>query len=326
MNDENEPNIPGPQTQPVNVPCEGNGPIPASQPGRVSPSERNQGSSNPPQQAFQPAPQYGAYAPAQPPASNTGQPVQQIPEPAGQPKQKWWLRNVTLKVWMLVLSLVGAVCVGIAIVIVIVLCVSGPVNDTATVDSADKTGSSQSDQSPQSDQSNGVEAPKSDTGKTEGTPKQDIQSSKMGETSSNGSLTMKLNATSEPANVPQQWNGTQPDLTPAAGTKFFEADVTVTNNSQKPIDITCSAPLDIKAVNDKNQQYSTIEDLFKIPGNPECNAQLQPGMASDVKYVFNMPSDTKIIALAWEDWTDFNSMPSDYSYFILDDNYHITSK
>lgn len=325
MGDENKTDAPGHQPQPINATYKGNDPAPIQQNGFPAPSTQNHVAGIPPEQTFQSAPKYDAYAPAQPPAPIPNQTAQQIHNPMNKPKQDWWLKNVILKVWQLILSLLGAFCVGAIVLFVIELCAPNPENTANTADSADKTSSSQSDQS-QSDQWNGVEAPKSDTGKTEESPKQDIQSNKMGETSSNGSLTMKLNATSEPASVPQQWNGTQPDLTPAAGTKFFEADVTVTNNSKKPIDITCSAPLDIKAINDKNQQYSTIEDLFKIPGNPECNAQLQPGMASDVKYVFNMPSDTKIIALAWKDWTDFNSTSSDYSYFILDDNYSVTSE
>lgn len=155
-------------------------------------------------------------------------------------------------------------------------------------------------------------------------PQQDSNGSSdnaaIGETQTNGTLEMTLKSVEEIASVPQVWNGQQPDLTPADGTKFISVNVDLTNNGKEPVDITCSYVVDIRLVNPDNQQYTPIDDLFKIPGNPECNAELQPGLTSSVNYVFNVPSDANIVGVLWRDVTDLWA-DTEYTAFMLDSHY-----
>lgn len=145
---------------------------------------------------------------------------------------------------------------------------------------------------------------------------QPTTSNGVGTSLTNGGITLTLQSIDEPVSVAQNREGNQPDLTPEGGTKFFSATFQVKNDTISPIDITCSYPIDIRAVNDKSQMYTPIDGLYKIPGNPECNADLQPGLTTNVTYVFNMPVDTDIRGIAWRDVTDFN-VDNDYSVFKL---------
>ena len=100
--------------------------------------------------------------------------------------------------------------------------------------------------------------------------------------------------------------------------------VEVTNNTSSPMDITCSYPYEIVALNSKNQKYTPIKNLYQVEGNPECNAQLQPGLTSTVTYPFQVPLDAKMVAIAFRDVGDVYSGTGgedNYSYIVTDPNY-----
>lgn len=121
-------------------------------------------------------------------------------------------------------------------------------------------------------------------------------------------------------------NGSYAPQAPDANTKYWVVKVEVTNNTSSPMDITCSYPYEIAALNSKNQKYTPIKDLYKIEGNPECNAQLQPGLTSTVTYPFQVPLDAKMVALAFRDVGDLFSGTggeSEYSYIVTDSNYMV---
>lgn len=79
-----------------------------------------------------------------------------------------------------------------------------------------------------------------------------------------------------------------------AGGKYVIVESIVTNNAKAPIDLTCGYPIDFKVFNSSSQVYSPIEDLSKIKGNPECNAQLQPGFESVMTWAFLVPAASTI--------------------------------
>lgn len=91
-----------------------------------------------------------------------------------------------------------------------------------------------------------------------------------------------------------------------SGGKYIIVTSVVTNNSKAPIDLTCGFPIDIKAFNVAAQIYSPIEDNRKIKGNPECNAELQPGFESPMIWAFMVPDKTTIIAAMFAE-VDFSS-------------------
>lgn len=237
-----------------------------------------------------------------------------LPTPIPAHMQK---RHVSFTVGAFVMLLVGVLVIGITIGAVPTLLSYGNLNsryielsrknETASKENnrrqkpRDATGSSSSD-SNSSDQSNSTNLNKS-----------------VGDTTTSGSLSMKLNKVEYPQSI--KTNGKYSDepavLTPKQGNKYLAVSVDVKNDSKGPVDLTCDYVLDISAVNDKNQQYSPIEDLYTIPGNPECNAELQPGTTAPIEYVFEMPSNTTIAGIVWRDETNSDSA-GPYASFVFD--------
>jgi hypothetical protein len=88
------------------------------------------------------------------------------------------------------------------------------------------------------------------------------------------------------------------------GAEYVAVVVHVTNNAQVSMDLTCGYPIATKLVNDQNQQYDTIDDLYKLKGNPECNKNLQPGFQGDMIYVYQVPAGSSIVGWGFADATD----------------------
>jgi hypothetical protein len=82
---------------------------------------------------------------------------------------------------------------------------------------------------------------------------------------------------------------------PARGGTYVVLDTLIKNNSTESMDLTCSFPVDIKVFNESFQEYDPAQSLSEMRGNPECNAQLQPGFASKMTYAFMVPKSSKII-------------------------------
>lgn len=162
-----------------------------------------------------------------------------------------------------------------------------------------------------------------------------IQQGSIGQTVTNGGIDMKLISAGEQPTISFDTcgdtcsDGTYAPKSPDANTKYWVATVEVKNNTKQPLDITCSYPYDIKALNSDNQQYTPIDNLYNVEGNPECNAELQPGLSTQVTYPFQVPLDVKMVAIAFRDVGDILSGESgeeEPSYLIADDNYKVSGK
>ena len=162
-----------------------------------------------------------------------------------------------------------------------------------------------------------------------------IQQGSIGQTVTNGGIDMKLISAGEQPTISFDTcgdrcsNGSYAPKSPDTDTKYWVAVVEVKNNTKQPLDITCSYPYDIKALNSDNQQYTPIDNLYNVEGNPECNAELQPGLSTQVTYPFQVPLDVKMIAIAFRDVGDILSGESgeeEPSYLIADDNYKVSGK
>ena len=159
---------------------------------------------------------------------------------------------------------------------------------------------------------------------TEGKPNEDV---------SNGGITMKLLEFGEKPTINFDSCGEGcsnvqfAPKNPDADTKFWVVTVEVTNNTKKPLDITCGYPYEIVALNSDNQQYTPIDELYDVEGNPECNADLQPGTKTKVAYPFQVPLHAKMIGIAFRDVGDFvGGTPGqdNYAVIITDNNYHVS--
>ena len=160
----------------------------------------------------------------------------------------------------------------------------------------------------------------------------EARTGKVGDVRENTGIRMKLVSFGDVATIGYDTcgegcsNGIYAAKQPDNGTKYWVANVEITNTSKQPIDISCSYPVAISALDSSQQQYSPIENLYQVQGNPACNADLQPGMTSKVSYPFQIPSDTHIVGISWYG-VDLNaSTAPEPNYFITDNNYTLSAQ
>lgn len=156
-------------------------------------------------------------------------------------------------------------------------------------------------------------------------PTQEPQPS-VGDTTTNKTLTLKFDKYEEPAtiNYDDTGAGHYQAKKPDEGMKWVAATMTVTNNGKHSIDLTCSLPVAIKAVDSQSREFDPIQSLYGVQGNPQCNSQTQPSQSKTVTYVFSVAKDSQIRGFGWYDSEDFDG---DYtmSIFVTDKSYHVTA-
>jgi hypothetical protein len=108
--------------------------------------------------------------------------------------------------------------------------------------------------------------------------------------------------------------GTDSDVTPNGeaktvkapqGGRYIYVDTTITNNTSKGIDLTCSGPVEAKVADDEGREFDADQNLYLIAGNPGCNALTQPGFDAKMTWVFLVPPDAKVVSFKFADTTDF---------------------
>jgi hypothetical protein len=83
-----------------------------------------------------------------------------------------------------------------------------------------------------------------------------------------------------------------------ADAKYVTLKSVVTNEAKSSMDLTCGLPINNALIDDQGRRFNTIDDLYEVVGNPECNAQLQPGFKDEMLWVYRVPKDAKIAS--WE--------------------------
>ncbi|MEU3602076.1 hypothetical protein ABZ714_25670 [Streptomyces sp. NPDC006798] len=83
-----------------------------------------------------------------------------------------------------------------------------------------------------------------------------------------------------------------------SGAKYVVLETVVFNDTKASMDLTCSLPIINKLLDKEDRRYDTIDDLYEVAGNPECNEQLQPGFRSKMLFVYRVPESAKITS--WE--------------------------
>lgn len=83
-----------------------------------------------------------------------------------------------------------------------------------------------------------------------------------------------------------------------ADAKYVTVKSVVTNEAKSSMDLTCGLPINNALIDDQGRRFDTIDDLDEVAGNPECNAQLQPGFKDEMLWVYRVPKDAKIAS--WE--------------------------
>lgn len=134
----------------------------------------------------------------------------------------------------------------------------------------------------------------------------------VGETATHAGVTLTVNEATASPTVSLNKSGYRAGsgyesytATPAdEGGRYVIVKTTIKNTGRESMDLTCSWPINIKVLDDEMREFDTIDSLHEVQGNPECNAQLQPGFSDDVTYVFMVPKSAKIVGLYFQDTND----------------------
>ena len=105
--------------------------------------------------------------------------------------------------------------------------------------------------------------------------------------------------------------------TPAgSGAKYVIIHARVQNDAKTGMDLTCSYPIANKLIDDQDREFDAIADLYKILGNPECNADLQPGFAETMIWIYRVPASAHIAGWSFADATDMSTIGTNDSTVI----------
>lgn len=96
------------------------------------------------------------------------------------------------------------------------------------------------------------------------------------------------------------------DIAADEGGRFIVVEAEVKNIGKASMDLTCGWPINIKVVDTEVREFDTVDDLYDIKGNPECNAQLQPGFSDTITYAFMVPNDAEVTGLYFQDTSALN--------------------
>ena len=167
-----------------------------------------------------------------------------------------------------------------------------------TADGGSKSSSASADPSPSIWQDT---RPPADSGPVESPSPSPSQSAgfKVGDEARNGGAVVKITKVREVGAI--TLDGATKKA--GAGAKYVILETVVFNDTKASMDLTCSLPIVNNLVDDQGRRFDTIEDLYEIPGNPECNAELQPGFKDEMQFVYRVPKEAKIAT--WE-FSEFN--------------------
>lgn len=94
------------------------------------------------------------------------------------------------------------------------------------------------------------------------------------------------------------------------GGRFIVIEAEVENIGKESMDLTCSWPINIMAIDSEMREFDTIDDLYEIKDNPECNAQLQPGFTDNITYAFMVPENSEVVGLYFQDTNSMDEEPA----------------
>lgn len=75
----------------------------------------------------------------------------------------------------------------------------------------------------------------------------------------------------------------------APGQKFVTITTEVTNTGKMPWDLTCGAAVQATLFDLEERQFAAVDELYRVPGNPECNANTQPGQTVPMTWRYEVP-------------------------------------
>lgn len=77
--------------------------------------------------------------------------------------------------------------------------------------------------------------------------------------------------------------------------QFVVVKTVVRNDHTEEMDLTCGFGVQAEVITDKGSHYTPVQELYAIPGNPECNANLGTDFDTQMTWVFEIPKTHKPI-------------------------------
>ncbi|MBP2333158.1 hypothetical protein [Corynebacterium freneyi] len=87
------------------------------------------------------------------------------------------------------------------------------------------------------------------------------------------------------------------------GGKLVTVTTEVENTGTEAWDLTCGFAIQSELVDDQGRHFQPIDSLYRIPGNPGCNEQTNPGFTKTMKWAFEVPETAKGFKLGFADPT-----------------------
>lgn len=112
-------------------------------------------------------------------------------------------------------------------------------------------------------------------------------------------VTLAVLEVSESATLPFLEDGVKAEAaatetrTAEPDTKFVSVVTEVENTGSESWDLTCGFAVQANLFDPEDRRFDPVEELYRIPGNPECNDHLNPGMKDQMTWVFEVPEATK---------------------------------
>ncbi len=167
--------------------------------------------------------------------------------------------------------------------------------------SSDDTSQAPTDGAPSSSE---PAAPNSSVTSSTATSPSSVASAALGVPSTNGGVTLTVNSVQETDTLSYR-EGTSRDnyqpLSPRPNGKFVVINTTIVNDGAKSMDLTCGYPIRNTLYDIDKRQFDTIDSLYRVEGNPECNDNLQPGFDATMTYVYEVPAAADPIVFAFSD-------------------------
>ncbi|MDO5730662.1 hypothetical protein [Corynebacterium sphenisci] len=66
-------------------------------------------------------------------------------------------------------------------------------------------------------------------------------------------------------------------------------------------DLTCGFAVQMELVDGLDRHFVPIDGLDRVPGNPECNSRLNPGLGTTMTWVFEVPDNAEGLLLGFAD-------------------------
>lgn len=87
------------------------------------------------------------------------------------------------------------------------------------------------------------------------------------------------------------------------GGKLVTVTTEVENTGTEAWDLTCGFSIQSELVDDQGRHFQPIDSLYRIPGNPDCSEQTNPGFTKTMKWAFEVPETAKGFKLGFADPT-----------------------